>query len=195
MSKCVGMLTGDGWTTKIDYMRRVYSIDDVCPTIATVTGGGMELKILVKQPSNGRDYYLPICGGGCIDTTQPTSLTRRGRVQEGGTVCPTLMTGNHICRLEFDKNWQKPQEETEAIYEEENPFRIRKLTAKECWRLMDFSDKDYEKAEKVVSNTQLLKQAGNSIVVNVLVAILGQMIEGKETEYKKVDHGYFKEGT
>ncbi len=64
MSKCVGMLTGDGWTTKIDYMRRVYSIDDVCPTIATVTGGGMELKILVKQPSNGRDYYLPICGGG-----------------------------------------------------------------------------------------------------------------------------------
>ena len=155
----------------------------------------MELKILVKPPSNGRDYYLPICGGGCIDTTQPTSLTRRGRVQEGGTVCPTLMTGNHICRLEFDKNWQKPQEETEAIYEEENPFRIRKLTAKECWRLMDFSDKDYEKAQKVNSATQLYKQAGNSIVVNVLVAILGQMIEGKETEYKKVDYGYFKEDT
>ena len=33
------MLTGDKWTTKIDYMRRVYSVDDVCPTIATVTGG------------------------------------------------------------------------------------------------------------------------------------------------------------
>ena len=157
--------------------------------------GGMELKILVKQPSNGRDYYLPICGGGCIDTTQPTSLTRRGRVQEGGTVCPTIMTGNHICRLEFEENWQEPQEATEAIYEEENPFRIRKLTAKECWRLMDFSDKDYEKAQKVNSATQLYKQAGNSIVVNVLVAILGQMIEGKETEYKKVDYGYFKEDT
>ena len=63
MSKCVGMLTGDGWTTKIDYMRRVYSIDDVCPTIATVTGGGMELKILVKQQSNGRVYYKPVRGG------------------------------------------------------------------------------------------------------------------------------------
>ena len=63
MSKCVGMLTGDGWTTKIDYMRRVYSIDDVCPTIATVTGGGMELKILVKQQPNGRVYYKPVRGG------------------------------------------------------------------------------------------------------------------------------------
>lgn len=57
------MLTGDGWTAKIDYMRRVYSIDDVCPTIATVTGGGMELKILVKQSSNGRVYYKPVRGG------------------------------------------------------------------------------------------------------------------------------------
>ena len=64
MSKCVGMLTGDGWTTKIDYMRRVYSIDDVCPTIATVTGGGgMELKILVKQQATGRVYYKPVRGG------------------------------------------------------------------------------------------------------------------------------------
>lgn len=66
MSKCVGMLTGDGWTTKIDYMRRVYSIDDVCPTIATVTGGGMELKILVKQQSNGRVYYKPVRGGALL---------------------------------------------------------------------------------------------------------------------------------
>lgn len=64
-------------------------------------------------------------------------------------------------------------------------FAIRKLTPKEVWRLMDFSDEDFEKAEKVNSNTQLYKQAGNSIVVNVLVAILGQMIEGKENEYKQ----------
>ena len=51
-------------------------------------------------------------------------------------------------------------------------LRIRKLTPKECWRLMGFDDSDYEKASKVCSNTQLYKQAGNSIVVNVLEAIL-----------------------
>ena len=51
-------------------------------------------------------------------------------------------------------------------------YRIRKLTPKECWRLMGFDDADFEKAEKVNSNTQLYKQAGNSIVVNVLEGIL-----------------------
>lgn len=55
-------------------------------------------------------------------------------------------------------------------------LRIRKLTPKECWRLMGFDDKDYEKASKVNSNTQLYKQAGNSIVVNVLEAILYNLL-------------------
>lgn len=55
-------------------------------------------------------------------------------------------------------------------------LRIRKLTPKECWRLMGFEDKDFEKAAKVNSNTQLYKQAGNSIVVNVLEAILTKLL-------------------
>ncbi len=56
-------------------------------------------------------------------------------------------------------------------------LRIRKLTPKECWRLMGFDDEDYERAAKVNSNTQLYKQAGNSIVVNVLVNILTNLLE------------------
>ena len=92
-------------------------------------------------------------------------------------------------------------------------YRIRKLTPLECWRLMGFEDEDFlstkignrkvakkllekypnhygkrlmTEAERVskMSNTQLYKQAGNSIVKNVLVAIFGQMISGKETIYK-----------
>jgi len=54
-------------------------------------------------------------------------------------------------------------------------LRIRKLTPKECWRLMGFYDEDYEKASKVNSNAQLYKQAGNSIVVNVLEAIFKEL--------------------
>ena len=51
-------------------------------------------------------------------------------------------------------------------------FRIRKLTPLECWRLMGFDDEDFYKAQKSgVSNSQLYKQAGNSIVVNVLEKI------------------------
>ena len=52
-----------------------------------------------------------------------------------------------------------------------NTLRIRKLTPKECWRLMGFDDSDFEKAASVNSKSQLYKQAGNSIVVNVLEEI------------------------
>lgn len=55
------------------------------------------------------------------------------------------------------------------------PLRIRKLTPKECYRLMGFSDIDFDKASQVVSNAQLYKQAGNSIVVNVLEQIFKEL--------------------
>lgn len=63
-------------------------------------------------------------------------------------------------------------------------YRIRKLTPLECWRLMGFSDVDFHKAEAANSNSQLYKQAGNSIVKDVLMAIFRQMLpeggQGKE---------------
>ena len=65
--------------------------------------------------------------------------------------------------------------------------RIRKLTPLECYRLMGFSDTDFYKAQKAINetyhkgrdraNSQLYKQAGNSIVVNVLEAIFREMME------------------
>ena len=55
-------------------------------------------------------------------------------------------------------------------------LRIRKLTPKECWRLMGFDDADFEKAAEVNSNSQLYKQAGNSIVVDVLYYIFREML-------------------
>lgn len=52
----------------------------------------------------------------------------------------------------------------------------RKLTPKECWRLMGFADEDYEKAAKVCTAKQLYKQAGNSIVVDVLYNIFKELL-------------------
>ena len=59
-------------------------------------------------------------------------------------------------------------------------LRIRKLTPKECWRLMGFEDSDYEKASQVTSKAQLYKQAGNSIVVNILEEILAKLLLEKD---------------
>ncbi|VNT61743.1 DNA methylase [Streptococcus pneumoniae] len=50
-------------------------------------------------------------------------------------------------------------------------FRIRKLTPRECWRLQGFPDWAFDKAQEVNSNSQLYKQAGNSVTVNVISAI------------------------
>ena len=58
-----------------------------------------------------------------------------------------------------------------------NDLRIRKLTPKECWCLMGFDDEDFYKAEAVNSNSQLYKQAGNSIVVDVIVKIYEKLFE------------------
>lgn len=62
-------------------------------------------------------------------------------------------------------------------------YKIRKLTPRECWRLMDFDDEDFDKAQKVCSDTQLYKQAGNSICVCVLDEIFKALfVEEKEEE-------------
>lgn len=58
-----------------------------------------------------------------------------------------------------------------------NDLRIRKLTPRECWRLQAFPDDAFDKAQEVCSNTQLYKQAGNSITVTVLQAILKNLLD------------------
>lgn len=68
------------------------------------------------------------------------------------------------------------QEIKVAVMDDNKKRRIRKLTPLECWRLMGFDDEDFQKAAAVNSNTQLYKQAGNSIVVNVLEGILKQLL-------------------
>lgn len=63
-------------------------------------------------------------------------------------------------------------------------YCIRKLTPRECYRLMGFSDEDFDKVKSVgMSDTQCYKQAGNSIVVNCLMAIFTNMF--KDTDYMK----------
>lgn len=65
-------------------------------------------------------------------------------------------------------------------------YRIRKLTARECGRLMDVSEEDIDKMHTIESESQRYRAYGDSIVVNVLVAIIGQMFEGHEEDYKKI---------
>lgn len=103
--------------------------------------------------------------GGVADLSYPNSENRRGRVIDGGDTCPTLTTGNQsLYILEDDKD--------DEVYR----IRIRKLMPIECWRLMGCSDEDFNKAVAAgVSESQLYKQAGNAIVVDVLENLFKQL--------------------
>ena len=91
-----------------------------------------------------------------------------GRIYSGEGLAPTLNCmegGNRQPKVvEGDENF-------------EEPFRVRKLTERECWRLMGFSDESVDKVKEAgISRSQMYKQAGNSIVVDVLYYIFRNLL-------------------
>lgn len=125
-------------------------------------------KFWVKQATDSN--FTPCKIRGVADLNFPKSTTRRGRVIKGGDISPTLTTHNLLNVLESG-TWE----------DDKNKYliKIRFLTPREYWRLMDFSDEDFEKARAINSDRQLYRQAGNSIVKNVLCEVFRQMIEQK----------------
>ena len=99
------------------------------------------------------------------------SLVEKTEFEEGKVLNMDLY--NQTTNENISQCLTEPHHNSQRLFE---GLRIRKLTPKECWRLMGFDDEDYERASKVNSNTQLYKQAGNSIVVNVLEAILKELL-------------------
>lgn len=137
--------------------------EGICNCLTTVQKDNL---VLVKQAT--KSGSIPCLLGGVADLSYPTSQTRRGRVIDQGMTSPTLTTENIPSVLE---KWLWEIDGVTYL------IRIRKLTPKECWRLMDFRDEDFENAAAVNSNTQLYKQAGNSIVKNVLCEVFKELIE------------------
>lgn len=134
----------------------------ICNTLTTVQKDNM---VLIKQAT--KKGYIECKVGGVADLSYPDSKTRRGRVQDNGDTSPTLTAGEtDICKIE-------------------SPYRIRKLIPLEYWRLMGFTDEEFRAAEEANSNTQLYKQAGNSIVVDVLASLFNNIFEALEDEEMK----------
>lgn len=167
----------------------VVSIDSLAPTLCSTTTQKDPLKVAIpvltpdrsEKRQNGRRFkmdgepmftltaqdrhgilikeatskgYAEAEVGDSVNLSHPNSKTRRGRV--GKQVANTLLTG-----------------ESQGVIEPD--FRIRKLTPRECWRLQGFPDWAFDKAQEVNSNSQLYKQAGNSVTVNVIAAIAKEL--------------------
>jgi DNA (cytosine-5)-methyltransferase 1 len=158
----------------------IYDENGISPTISAGTtdnvknsgiGSNNAPKILKIANETGNHY-----GGGVFDKEgiSPTLISSNGG---GGTNnLPKICEQRSDEGLRFFKdNICETIRTIDAGRDKrgiENNYRIRKLTPLECWRLMGFKDEQFNKAKNIgISNTQLYKQAGNSIVVNVLEAI------------------------
>ena len=150
-----------------------------------------EKRLGIKQ-ATGKGF-IEVKIGGVADFSQPTSVTRRGRVQGGGDISPTITTTTGVCKImsqlivSKNENGEVLSAFTTRIKEEdfvESPkiedylykdFGVFKLTERECGRLMAVRDSDIDKMAAVNCKTALYSQFGNSIVVTVLMAIFSQL--------------------
>lgn len=139
--------------------------------------------VLVREAT--KQGYAVANVGDSINFSHPNSKIRRGRV--GKNIANTLLTSDEQCVV-LPQIIQKPHgfnkggvhniapTLTKSSYQENNFLKIegvsiRKLTPRECWRLQGFPDWVFDKAQEVNSNSQLYKQAGNSVTVNVIEEI------------------------
>lgn len=120
---------------------------------------------------------------GCMGNTVDHTFESANRVYGVNGIAPTTPTcagGVQPKVMEIQNIKEVPEVFKKFVYEingERYLIRIRKLTPIECWRLMGFSDIDYNKAQDVNSKTQLYKQAGNSIVKQVLMNVFKKLYE------------------
>ncbi|EGO6562049.1 DNA cytosine methyltransferase [Enterococcus faecalis] len=157
---------------------QVYSSNGLAPTLTTNKGEGAKIAIPVLTPDrvekrqNGRRFK--------DDGEEMFTLTAQDKYgvaiiqksrgyNDGGIykVAPTVTSNSW-----HENNFLK------------DSIRIRKLTPRECWRLQGFPDWAFDKAKEVNSDSQLYKQAGNSVTVPVIADIASRLESGEEDDSK-----------
>ena len=169
---------------------RIYDPSGLAPTLNTVGGGNLEPKIMIDgltrdtQKQRARVFNPSGLAASLISTDykEPPQISVIGQLKcgEKGRVVDRDGIGYILTATEY-KDPLKIAEPGNT-----RTVRIRKLTPRECWRLMGFMDEEFDRVHGI-SNSQLYKQAGNSIVVNVLSALLSQLFSRTE-ELRKTNH-------
>ena len=171
--KQVGNISECNGSWKNPQVGRIYSTDGCSPTLNTCGGGSHEPKILQVGRINSSQDGVVVSDEG-VSPTHTACHGNMPKVLKVGNVNPS---GNGMNGNVFSDNGLSPTLTTNKGEGNKilSNLRIRKLTPKECFRLMGFYDSAYEAASKVVSNSQMYKQTGNSIVVDVLYYILVEL--------------------
>lgn len=151
---------------------RVYGVDGIAPTLSTMQGGGQEPKILDDQ-------------GRTKKRLKPLSISPTLRSQSHGNEPKIVIPVSSPDRINKQQNGRRFKTDGEPEFTLTaqdrhgvltNRMRVRKLTPLECWRLQGFPDWAFDRAKQAgLSDSQLYKQAGNSVTVPVIKAIAEKM--------------------
>ena len=162
---------------------RVYSPDGLSPTLNTMQGGSRQPKVLIERPlkgltKNGWHFEQNVFSKNSIAATLKAT-GGSGNIPK--IVCKPCLTPDRINKRQHGRGFKEngnpefkliSQDKHGVLTEDGKSIAIRKLTPRECWRLQGFSDEQFEKAKKAgISDTQLYKQAGNAVTVDVIEQI------------------------
>lgn len=160
--------------------------NDLCPALPEHMGsaGGLSSMIMViegeemETSKNGVQFDLRTEYKKLKETIQKNSF---------GEETLNLDLFNKSVNADLSQTLLDPCHNQQALYD---GLKIRRLTPKEAWRLMGFDDSDYEQAAKFNSKSALYRQAGNSIVVQCLEAILGNLLNETTEDYQTTIFDY-----
>lgn len=154
------------------YKQRIEMGSNISNTITSAQKDSLVAEPL-RIPQATEQGYVEVKPGSLFDGSYPNSKTRRGRVQDEGKTSPTLMAHG------------EPPNYYEGKIEQ--TYRIRKLTPRECFRLMGVTEANIDKIQQSgVSQSQQYRMAGNSIVVDVLEHIFRKMFVDKGQESQQL---------
>lgn len=168
---------------------KLQDIEGSCDTLLSAMGcGGGNVPIVKEQEI---DAVNPMPDGTCrtikhqYANTSIANTVRTGSM--GATMVSEKLPGDieqneknqvyNIKDMHVNLSGRDGNERNYPVNLKDGSYRIRKLTPRECFRLMGFDDSDFDKVEGNLSNSQLYKMAGNSIVVNVLEEIYKQLFK------------------
>lgn len=175
-----GDLSGGVWDKRPDMSRRIYSEDGISPTIAARigNGGGNEIKVLGWT----RDIKGNVVDRHPVEVANSVTATKRDNTQN---YVVTPINDQDGCSRTIKRQYQQTSranlERQDALGATgaTDGYRIRKLTPRECFRLMGVSDADIDKIQAAgISKSKQYKMAGNSICIPTLTAIFRQLFIG-----------------
>ena len=156
----------------------VHSVNKVSPTLNTMQGGDRQPKVAVVGNTSNTHHNAHNVHD--VNGLSPTIAARdyKGAKQ----VAIPVLTPDRVNKRQNGRRFKEDNDPMFTLTSQDRHgivtegIRIRKLTPLECWRLQGFKDDQFYKAKNSgMSNSQLYKQAGNAVTVNVVDAIVGEL--------------------